>query len=118
MLAREITLTIIRVQEKVEKAADQMILKGQLSTELLVANNTKEEERRARNDAPNIVVQKYREIYSNVARRQIVEDEEDERRVVNILEKRLIKPYKKCYKALMKNFLMLYHQVRDEGKFI
>ena len=95
-----------------------MILKGQLSTKLLAANNTKEEERRARNNTPNKVVQKYREIYSNIARRQITEVEEDERRVFNILEKRLTEPHKKRYKALMKNFLMLYRQVRDKGKFI
>ena len=95
-----------------------MILKGQLSTKLLAANNTKEEERRAWNDAPNNAVQKYGEIYSNVVYRQIAEDKEDERRIVNIQEKRLTEPHKKCYKALMKNFLTLYRQVRDEGKLI
>ncbi len=38
---REITLTVIRVQEKVKKAADKIILGGQLSTELLTAKNAK-----------------------------------------------------------------------------
>jgi 3-phosphoglycerate kinase len=89
MLAGTITPTAIRVLEKVEKAADQVILKGQLSTELLAANNAKEEERKARNNAPNKVVQKYREIYSYVARKQIKKDKREEQKVVNIREKRL-----------------------------
>ena len=118
MLAGEITPTVVRVQEKVEKAADQMILKGQLSTELLATNNPKEEERRARNDAANKVVQKYGEIYGHVARRQIAEDEEDEKRVVNMREKRLAEPYRKRYRQLMAKFPMLYQKARDQGQFI
>ena len=55
---------MIRVIEKVKKAVDQMIIKGQLSIKLLAANNTKEKERRERNDVLNKVVQKYSEIYS------------------------------------------------------
>ena len=66
-----------------------MILKGQLSTELLAANNAKEEERKARNNAPNKVVQKYGEIYGYITRRQIEEDKREEEKVVNIQEKRL-----------------------------
>jgi hypothetical protein len=54
-----------------------MVLRGQLSTELLTANNAKEEERKELNDALNKVVQKYGEVYGNVARRQIAADEED-----------------------------------------
>jgi hypothetical protein len=83
MLAGTITPTAIWVLKKVKKAADQIILKGQLSTELLAANNAKEKERKARNDTPNKVVQKYREIYGYVARRQIEEDEREEERVMS-----------------------------------
>jgi hypothetical protein len=69
-----------------------MIVKGQLSTELLAANNAKEKERREQNRAPNKVVQKYREIYGYQAHRQIEEDKEDDKKVVNMREKRLIDP--------------------------
>ena len=81
----------------------------------MAANNAKEEERRARNDTPNKVVQKYREIYSHIARRQIAEDKEDDRIVVNMQEKRLTELYKKRYKALMKQFPTLYREARLEG---
>ena len=118
LITSQITPIVIRVQEKVEKAADRLILEGRLSTELLVANKAKEAERKARNDVPNKVVQKYGEIYGHVARRQIVEDEEDEKRVVNIREKRLAEPYKRHYKAIMKSFPVVYRALRDEGRFI
>ena len=87
LLVKSITPTVIRVQEKVEKVADRIILAGQLSTELLAATKAKEKERKERNEAPNKVVQKYREIYGNITRRQIAEDKEKKRRVVNIREK-------------------------------
>ena len=82
-----------------------MILAGQLSTELLAATKAKEKERKERNKAPNKVVQKYREIYGNIARRQIAEDEEEERRVINMREKRLAEPYKRRYKVIIKGFV-------------
>jgi hypothetical protein len=61
--AGTITPTVIRVQEKVSKSADQMILSGQLAKEHLMATKTKEKARKERNEAPNKIVQKYGEIY-------------------------------------------------------
>jgi len=87
-----ITPTVIWVQEKVEKAADLMIIKGQLSTELLMANNAKEANHTAWNNAPNKVVQKYGEIYCYQARREIQADEIEEDRVVNMRKKKLWDP--------------------------
>jgi DDE superfamily endonuclease len=117
MLVGSITPTAIRVFEKIDKATDLMLVKGQLSTELLAANNAKEKERRERNDAPNKVVQKYGEIYGHQARRQIEEDEREEALVVNMREKRLRDPWKKRYKAIIKNFPELYENIRSEGRF-
>ena len=61
-----------------------MVLVGQLSTGLLTATKQSEKALKERNDALNRVVQKYREIYSHQAHRQITEDKEDKRRVVNM----------------------------------
>jgi hypothetical protein len=97
--AGNITPTVIRVQEKVLKSADRMVLVGQLSTELLTATKRSETAQKERNDAPNRVVQKYGEIYGHQARRQIAEDEEDERRVVNMREQRVKKREEKEAKA-------------------
>jgi hypothetical protein len=55
--------------EKVQKGSDKMVLEGQLSKELLKATTTAGAKCKARKDAPNTVVQKYREIYGYVARR-------------------------------------------------
>ena len=84
----------------------------------MAANKAKEAERKARNDVPNKVVQKYGEIYGYQARRQIVEDEEDERRVINLREKRLTDPWRKKYKEIIKAFLVVYRILRDKGRFI
>ena len=94
-----------------------MIVRGQLSTEVLAANNAKEKERRERNKVSNKVVQKYWEIYGYQACRQIEEDEKDEKRVVNMPEKRLAAPWKKRYKAFIKKFPFLYDNIRLEGRF-
>jgi hypothetical protein len=91
--------TVIRVQEKVSKSADRMVHVGQLSTELLITIKRSEKARKERKDALNRVVQKYGEIYGHQARRQIAEDEEDERRVVNMREQRIKKREKKEAKA-------------------
>jgi hypothetical protein len=68
-VAGSITPTAIRVMEKVQKGSDKMVLEGQLSKELLKATTTAGAKCKARKDAPNTVVQKYREIYGYVARR-------------------------------------------------
>jgi DNA-binding protein H-NS len=113
----EITPTIIRVQEKVEKAADKMILAGQLSTELLTVNNAKQKEREERNNAPNKVVQKYGEIYGNVAQRQIAADELAEDIVVNMHERRMRKPHLEYYKWFVQEFPDIFYILRDDGRF-
>jgi hypothetical protein len=64
-----------------------MVIAGQLSTEYLRATQAQEKAQKERNNNKR-VVQKYGELYSNVARRQIVKDEEEEREVVNIREQR------------------------------
>ena len=99
-----LTPIAIRVMEKVEKGTDQLVISGRLAQELLKANNAYAEQRKQRKDGSNKVVQKYGEIYGSQARRQIAEDEEDEKRVVNMREKRLQDPWKKRYKSIMTKF--------------
>ena len=60
-----ITLMTIRVQEKVIKASDFIVLAGALSTEYLHAMQVYKRARKERNDSLNRVVQKYRKIYSH-----------------------------------------------------
>jgi len=117
MIARPITPTVIRVMEKVQKGSDKMILEGQLSMELLKATTTAGAKRKARKDAPNTVVQKYGEIYGNVARRQMKADDEDASRVVNMRDKRLQAPWKKKYKAIMVKYPKIYNDLINSGRF-
>ena len=93
--AGDITPTVIRVQEKVIKAGDRMVIAGQLSTEYLRATQQREKARKERNNDNNKIVQKYGEIYSYQARRQIAEDEEEEREVINMREQRVKKRLEK-----------------------
>ena len=109
---------MVRVQEKIEKAADRMILTRQLAKEHLAATKAREKARKERNEAPNKVVQKYGEIYGYQARRQIAEDEEDKGKVINMREKRLMDPWRKKYKEIIKAFLVIYRTLRDKGRFI
>jgi DDE superfamily endonuclease len=90
-----ITPTVLRVQDKVVKAADRMVSAGQLLTEYLRATQAREQARKERNDQPNKIVQKYGEIYGFQARRQIAEDEEEEREVINMREQRVKKRQEK-----------------------
>src|SRR5436309_1065724 len=112
---REITLTMIRVQEKVKKAADKIILRGQLSTELLTANNAKQNEREEQNNTLNKVVQKYREIHGNVAHRQIAVDKLAEDIVVNMYDRRMWKPYLEYYKWFVQEFPDIFYILRDNS---
>jgi hypothetical protein len=84
----DITPTVLRVQDKVARASDRMVLAGQLSIEYLRAIQAHEQARKERNQGSNKVVQKYGEIYGYQARRQIAMDEDDEKEVVNMREKR------------------------------
>jgi hypothetical protein len=82
----DITPTVLRVQDKVVKASDRMVSTGQLSTEYLLATQAREQARKERNEQQNKIVQKYGEIYGHQAQRQIAEDEEEERQVINMRE--------------------------------
>ena len=86
--------------------------------EYLAATKATEKAWKKRNEAPNKAVQKYGEIYGYQARRQIAEDEEDERKVINMREKRLTDPWRKKYKEIIKDFPVVYRTLRDEGRFI
>ena len=99
--------------EKVKKGTDQLVISGQLAQELLRANNAYAEKRKERKEGSNKVVQKYGEIYGHQARRQIEEDKEDRKRVVNMREKRLQAPWKKQYKGVMIGFSSLYINLRQ-----
>ena len=94
-----------------------MILARQLAKEHLVTTKAKKKARKERNKASNKVVQKYGKTYGHQARRQIEEDEEDEKRVVNMREKRLQAPWKKQYRGIMVKFSSLYVNLRLQGKF-
>lgn len=65
IIAGKITPTVRRVQEKVVKATDIMVIAGQLSTEYLKAMRVKEQARASRNDSQGKIIQKYGEIYGN-----------------------------------------------------
>jgi hypothetical protein len=71
-----------------------MVTTGQLLTEYLRVTQAWEKARKERNNNRR-VVQKYGELYGNVARRQIVKDKEEEREVVNIREQRYKKKQEK-----------------------
>ena len=90
----KITPTVLRVQDKVVKASDRMVTAGQLSTEYLRVTQAREKARKERNNDGR-VVQKYGEIYGSAARRQIAEDEEEEREVINMREQRFKKKQEK-----------------------
>ena len=83
----------------------------------MAANATASDARTKRKEARNTVVQKYGEIYGGVARRQIREDEEDKRRVVNMREKKLQAPWKKKWREFSKSYTHIYNDLVFEGHF-
>ena len=112
-----LTPTAIHVKEKTEKGTQQLLLSGNLSTELLRANNAAGAERDKRKNSKGTIVQKFGEIYGGAARRQMRDDDEDEKRVVNMREQRLKAPWKKKYKAIMKNWEETYNSLILSGRF-
>ena len=72
------------VIEKVERATDRMIIEGQLSKELLRPTTAAAEKQQARKTAKGTIVQKYGEIYGNVAWHQMKDDDDDAKEVVNM----------------------------------
>jgi hypothetical protein len=71
-----------------------MVTAGQLLTEYLRVTQAREKTRKERNNNRRIV-QKYSELYDNVARRQIAKDKKEEKEVINIQEQRCKKKQEK-----------------------
>jgi hypothetical protein len=94
-----------------------MILEGQLSKELLKATTTAGAKHKAWKDTQNTIMQKYGEIYRNVACRQMKADDEDTNRVVNMCDKRLQTPWKKKYKAIIVKYPKIYNDLISSGRF-
>jgi hypothetical protein len=96
----EITPLVIRVQDKLSKAAETSMLRGALSTHRLFDLSLAAKRRKTRPDS-NKIVQKYSEIYRHQALRQIEESREDEAKVVNMRDTRLARPWRTKYKAVI-----------------
>jgi hypothetical protein len=103
-----LTPSVIRVPNKVEKASETSILKGGLSTHRLYDLANAEAARKKRKEESGKVVQKYGEIYTYQAQRDIQLEEEEEKRVVNMREKRLNKPWRT-------NFEKVIRQINKKG---
>jgi hypothetical protein len=112
-----LTPVAFHVMEKTERGTQKMLLNGQLSTELLKANAAAGKERDKRKNTKGTLVQKFREIYGGVARRQMRADDEDETRVVSMREKRLQAPWRKAWKQLSKGYTQIYNDLIYKGHF-
>jgi hypothetical protein len=97
-----LTPSVVRVTEKVDKASETSILKGALSTHRLHDLTDAEAVRKRRKDENHKVVQKYGEIRVYHGKKQVEAEEEDERQVVNMRNKRLSKVWHKHYEKVMK----------------
>jgi hypothetical protein len=93
---------VLRVSQKVEKAAKSSMLSGALSKHRLQDLANAETVRKKLKESINKVVQKYGEIRVYQARLQIEADERDEKEVVNMRLKRKEKVWRKNYVAVMK----------------
>ena len=72
----------------VDKSVVRDLLAGQLAKEHLHNVLAKETKRKRKNNTPNKIIQKYREIKGSIARRQMKADDDDAAKVVNMREKR------------------------------
>jgi hypothetical protein len=80
-----ITPSVKRVQEKVEGAAERSILSGALAKQRVYDLSLAAQEREKRDNKDNgKIVQKYGEIYVYQGRADIIADDEDEAKVVNM----------------------------------
>lgn len=102
--------SIRRVQDKVEKASETAILRGALSTHRIYDLSITESVRRERKEWSNKIVQKYREIYGNQARRDIKLDEEGEWEVVNMRDMREQKKWRKKWPKIMDELVIISTQ--------
>jgi hypothetical protein len=96
-----LTPLITRVFDKIEKAFFTSILSGALFTNRL-SDLAYTAEARKEQKKGNKIVQKYGEIYRNVARRQIALDKEKEEKVVNMKKARKATIWRKKYKKVVK----------------
>jgi hypothetical protein len=62
----------------------------------------------ARKEASSKIVQKYGEIYRHQARRDIALDNDNEKEVVNIRNAQLARQWKKAYKKVMQELVIVY----------
>ena len=100
-----ITPSVLRVQEKVEGAAERSMLSGALAKQRVHDLSIAEQEREKRKDKDNNkIVQKYGEIYVYQGRADILADDEDEAKVVNMRNARLARPWREKYKKMMQTF--------------
>lgn len=96
-----LTPSVLRVADKVEKAAETSMLRGALSTHRLHDMTEAENARKKRKQQNGKVVQKYGEIYKYQAVYDIEKEEEEESRVVNMRHKRLRKQWEKKYQKVI-----------------
>jgi hypothetical protein len=106
---RLLTPSVIRVAEKVEKASETLMLRGALSTHRLIDLGEAEAIRKRRKESSGKVVQKYGEIHGYQARRHIEQDKEDEKKAVNMREKRLQKSWELQYSKVLKELVRRFN---------
>jgi hypothetical protein len=97
-----ITPSVIRVADKIEKASEASMLAGALSTHRLHDLASAEAMRKRLKESSGKIVQKYGEIRVYQARADIQQDEEDEKEVVNMRNKRIQKVWHKKFKEVVK----------------
>jgi hypothetical protein len=78
-----------------------------------------EQEREKRNVPDNNrIIQKYREIYVYQGRADILADDEDQAKVVNMRNARLAKPWRIKYAKAMESFQKDYHIVKQKMRYL
>jgi hypothetical protein len=113
-----ITPSVKRVQEKVEGATERSMLSRALAKQRVHDLSLAAQEREKRDDRDNgRIVQKYGEIYVYQGRADIIADDEDEAKVVNMRNARLAKPWRKAYLKMMQSFPEDYWKVKDQMQY-
>jgi hypothetical protein len=108
---QQLSPSVLRVQAKVEKASQTSILRGALSTHRLHDLSAAESIRRQRKEGKegnSKIVQKYGEIYGRAGRRDIKLDEDEEKEVINMREKRQLKVWRSKWPKVMAELLEAY----------
>jgi hypothetical protein len=114
-----ITPSVKRVQDKIEGAAEWSILSGALAKQRVHDLSLAEQEREKRNVPDNNrIIQKYGEIYVYQGRADILADDEDQAKVVNMRNTRLAKPWRIKYAKAMESFQKDYHIVKQKMRYL